>query len=184
MICGCDEAGRGALAGPVIAAAVVLPVAVPIHLKNIKDSKQLTKKQREELYDLIIDSAIDYTITRAELKEIVVHNILRASLRAMQRAVNSLQVSPEKILIDGPYVPDETDSRMTAIVKGDTYITAISAASILAKVYRDRLMHAMHVEDSRYHFDKHKGYPTKLHYQKLRIHGPSSNHRSTFRLTQ
>ena len=131
---------------------------------------------------MIYANALGISIAEADLKEIEKYNILGASLLAMKRAVDGLMLKPDIILIDGPYVPDKSDTRMQAIPKGDATHTPISAASIIAKVYRDRLMEEIHKHDDRYFFNQHKGYPTKLHYQQLKLFGHSRYHRIGFRL--
>jgi len=176
-ICGVDEAGRGPLAGPVYAAAVILPFG--IDLPQLDDSKKLTQKTREKLYGEIVRSAISYGIAYADNNEIDGLNILRATFLAMNRAVDSLSVNPDIALIDGnrdPFVK----CRSRLIVGGDGKSASIAAASILAKVSRDRYMTEIAEKYPRYAFEKHKGYGTKLHYDRLLEHGPTEIHRSTF----
>jgi len=176
-ICGVDEAGRGPLAGPVYAAAVILPFNIDIPFLN--DSKKLSEKIRERLFDEIVESAIDFGISLADSKEIDELNILRATFLAMNRAVDSLHVKPGITLIDGnrdPYLK----YRSRLIVGGDGKSASIAAASILAKVSRDRHMVEIAGNYPQYAFEKHKGYGTKLHYERLQEYGPSEVHRTTF----
>ena len=176
-ICGVDEAGRGPLAGPVCAAAVILPRNFEI--AGLNDSKKLSEKKREELYDIIIENAVSYGIAFAEVEEIESLNILGATYLAMNRAISKLNVCPELALIDGNRNSGiEYNSR--CIVKGDSKCANIAAASILAKVTRDRYMLEMAERYPEYYFEKHKGYGTKLHYEALREHGPSPIHRLSF----
>ncbi len=178
VICGIDEAGRGPLAGPVHAAAVVLPIGLEI--EGLNDSKKLTEKKREQLFDVICEKAIDYSIGVATEQEIDEINILNATFLAMHRAVEGLKVKPDYALIDGnqypkvPFVMEET------VVKGDAKSMSIAAASILAKVSRDRFMLQKAEEYPQYQFEKHKGYGTKVHYEAIREYGPSPIHRHTF----
>lgn len=178
IICGIDEAGRGPLAGPVHAAAVVLPIGLEI--EGLNDSKKLTEKKREQLFDIICEKAIDYSIGVATEQEIDEINILNATFLAMHRAVEGLKIKPDYALIDGnqypkiPFVMEET------VVKGDAKSMSIAAASILAKVSRDRFMLQKAEEYPRYQFEKHKGYGTKVHYEAIREYGPSPIHRLTF----
>ncbi len=176
-ICGVDEAGRGPLAGPVYAAAVILPRGLVID--GLNDSKKLTEKRREALYEEITAKAIAYGIGFADETEIDEINILQATFLAMRRAINALSVRPELALIDGNRdsdfgVPSET------IVKGDSLSANIAAASILAKVTRDRVMKAYALQYPQYGFDIHKGYGTKRHYEALREYGACPIHRRTF----
>ena len=177
LMAGVDEAGRGPLAGPVFAAAVILNVAKPID--GLMDSKKLTEKKREILAEIIQERALAYAIARAEVKEIDSINILQASLLAMQRAVNALTVKPDLALIDGNKCP-LLFCKASAVVKGDTLIPAISAASILAKVSRDQEMLKMHELYPQYDFATHKGYGTKKHLAALKKFGPCIIHRKTF----
>ena len=177
ILCGVDEAGRGPLAGPVCAAAVILPQNLEI--KGLNDSKKLSEKQREELFSVICDRALSYGIAFAEVEEIERLNILEATFVAMNRAIKKLSVVPELALIDGNRTKGiEVSAR--AIVKGDGKCADIAAASILAKVTRDRYMLEMAKQYPQYHFEKHKGYGTKLHYEALREFGPSPIHRMSF----
>ena len=176
-ICGVDEAGRGPLAGPVYAAAVILPRG--FELPGLDDSKKLTEKKREKLFDLIRDNAVAYSIATASEKEIDEINILNATYLAMNRAIEGLAVKAEFALIDGNrstgiMLPNQT------VVGGDGIFSCIAAASILAKVSRDRFMLEMAEKYPEYAFEKHKGYGTKLHYERLREHGPSEIHRLSF----
>ena len=177
LLCGADEAGRGPLAGPVYAAAVILPRGLLI--PGLNDSKKLTEKRREELYELIREKAISYGIARAEVEEIESINILNAALLAMDRAIGQLEPQPELALIDGN---KNTGIRVPSrcVVKGDATCADIAAASILAKVSRDRYMLEMAARYPEYQFEKHKGYGTKLHYEMLRTYGPSPIHRPSF----
>ena len=177
LLCGVDEAGRGPLAGPVYAAAVMLPRGCEI--RGLNDSKKLTEKQRETLFDEICGKALSFGIARAEVEEIEERNILGATFLAMNRAIAQLSPQPELALIDGNRNTGiETPSR--CIVKGDACCADIAAASILAKVSRDRYMLAMAAQYPEYAFEQHKGYGTKLHYERLRQFGPSPIHRPSF----
>ncbi len=177
VICGIDEAGRGPLAGPVFAAAVVLPADCEI--PGLNDSKKLTEKKREALFDIIIEKAVAYSVASASEKEIDEINILRATFLAMRRAFDGLAVKPDYALIDGNKTPG-LDAREEAVVKGDAKSMSIAAASILAKVSRDRYMLQMAEIYPQYCFEKHKGYGTKLHYEKISEYGVSEIHRKTF----
>ena len=177
LLCGVDEAGRGPLAGPVYAAAVMLPRGCEI--PGLNDSKKLTEKRREELFDVICGKALAYGIARAEVAEIEERNILGATMLAMNRAIAKLAPPPALALIDGNRnagiaVPSR------CIVKGDARCADIAAASILAKVSRDRFMLEMAERYPEYGFEQHKGYGTKLHYERLRQYGPSPIHRPSF----
>lgn len=177
LICGVDEAGRGPLAGPVCAAAVILPRNAEI--SGLNDSKKLSEKKREELFGIICDTAISYGIAFASVEEIEELNILNASMLAMNRAIEKLSVKPQLALIDGNRNKGiEMPSR--CVVKGDSKCADIAAASILAKVSRDRYMLEMAEKYPQYHFEQHKGYGTKLHYEALREFGPSEIHRPSF----
>ena len=177
LVCGVDEAGRGPLAGPVLAAAVILDAARPI--EGLADSKQLTSRQRESRAREIRACALAWSVASASVEEIDALNILQASLLAMRRAVDMLAVKPERVLVDGLHRP-LLDVPVRAIVKGDTKVAAISAASILAKVARDDEMRALHRRHPEYGFDRHKGYPTPAHLAALRVHGVSAAHRRSF----
>jgi len=178
LICGVDEAGRGTLAGPVSAAAVILDPARPI--EGLADSKKLSEKQRDRLAPLIRERALAWAVAYAEVEEIDRLNILQATLLAMRRAVEALSIRPQQVLVDGLYCP-QTGIPSQAIVKGDSKVAAISAASILAKTARDELMLALHGCYPQYGFDAHKGYPTAAHLAALREHGVSAVHRKTFK---
>ena len=178
LICGVDEAGRGTLAGPVSAAAVILDPARPI--EGLADSKKLSEKQRDRLAPLIRARALAWAVAYAEVEEIDRLNILQATLLAMRRAVEALSIRPQQVLVDGLYCP-QTGIPSQAIVKGDSKVAAISAASILAKTARDELMLALHGCYPQYGFDAHKGYPTAAHLAALREHGVSAVHRKTFK---
>lgn len=177
LICGVDEAGRGPLAGPVCAAAVILPRNIEI--VGLNDSKKLSEKSREKLYDEICEKAMSFGIAFASVEEIEEFNILNAAMLAMNRAIAQLEPQPELALIDGNRSSAiEINSR--CVIKGDAKCADIAAASILAKVTRDRYMLEMAERYPEYHFEKHKGYGTKLHYEALREHGPSEIHRPSF----
>ncbi len=176
-VCGCDEAGRGPLCGPVVAAAVILPRGLVID--GLDDSKKLTEKKRERLFDIIKEKAVAYAIAEASPAEIDEINILNASMLAMRRAVEALPVRADFALIDGNTsrgfeIPTET------VVKGDSKSYSIAAASILAKVTRDRGCAELDVAYPEYGIAKHKGYPTKEHMDAVRRHGPSPIHRRSF----
>ncbi|PUE08507.1 ribonuclease HII [Limnohabitans sp. T6-5] len=177
LMAGVDEAGRGPLAGPVVAAAVILDDLQPI--VGLNDSKKLTAKRRERLFDEIRARALCFSIAQASIEEIDQINILQATMLAMQRAVEGLRLKPVKVLVDGNRLPT-LSVRAEAIVQGDVLVPAISAASILAKVYRDRLCDEMHQKCPEYGFDQHKGYGTAQHLKALQAHGPSGYHRLTF----
>jgi ribonuclease HII len=177
IICGVDEAGRGPLAGPVFAGAVILDPARPI--PGLRDSKKLSETQRDALAILIKRDALAWSVTACSEAEIDQINILQASMLAMKRAVDALTVAPTLALIDGNRCP-VMEVRAIAIVKGDDKVDAISAASILAKTARDAAMVALHRIHPQYGFDQHKGYPTKLHLALLREHGVSSVHRRSY----
>lgn len=177
LMAGVDEAGRGPLAGPVVAAAVILDDLHPI--AGLNDSKKLTAKRREKLFDEIKAKALCFSIAQATVQEIDEINILQATLLAMKRAVEGLRLKPVKVLVDGNRLP-AIDIRAEAIVQGDALVPAISAASILAKVHRDRLCEQMHAQYPQYGFDQHKGYGTAVHLAALQTHGPAECHRLTF----
>ncbi len=177
ILCGVDEAGRGPLAGPVCAAACILPRGLVID--GLDDSKKLSDKKRRELFDVIKREAVSFGMAFASVEEIEEHNILRATFMAMNRAIAKLDVVPELAIIDGNRAAGiEMPAR--CIVKGDSKCADIAAASILAKVTRDEYMLAMAEKYPEYHFEKHKGYGTKLHYEALREYGPSPIHRMSF----
>lgn len=177
IIAGVDEAGRGPLAGPVVAAAVILPLNHGI--VGLTDSKKLTHKQRNVLFDIIIEKASAYAIESATVQEIDDINILQASLLAMRRAVLNLKMKPDLVLVDGNQIP-EIPYPVEAIIKGDLTEESISAASILAKVTRDREMLVMDERYPGYGFKQHKGYPTKAHCDALTTLGVTEIHRRTF----
>lgn len=179
LTCGVDEAGRGPLAGPVFAAAVILDPRRRI--RGLADSKVLAPLRREELAEAIRSRAIAWAVAAASVEEIDAFNILRASLLAMRRAVEALGVRPERVLVDGLHRPElAIPVPMKAIVAGDATVAAISAASILAKVSRDAAMLALHQEHPLYGFDRHKGYSTDEHLVALRAHGACAVHRRSF----
>jgi ribonuclease HII len=177
LVAGVDEAGRGPLAGPVVAAAVILDDLQPI--KGLADSKVLTPLKREKLFDEIRAKALCCCIAEASAAEIDQINILQATLLAMRRAVEGLRLKPARVLVDGNRIP-VLKVPAEAIVKGDAKVGAISAASILAKVHRDRLCLALHEQHPQYGFDGHKGYPTPEHLAALRAHGACPEHRRSF----
>jgi ribonuclease HII len=177
LVAGVDEAGRGPLAGPVVAAAVILDDLKPI--KGLADSKQLTAKRREKLYDEIRAKALCCSIAHATVEEIDRLNILQATMLAMQRAVQGLRLKPTKVLVDGNRLP-ALDVLAEAIVSGDALVSAISAASILAKVSRDRMLLELHALHPEFGFDRHKGYGTAQHLQALQTHGALAAHRRSF----
>lgn len=178
LIAGVDEVGRGPLAGPVIAAAVILDPNRPV--TGLRDSKKLSEKKRIELDIVIRDQALAYATGRAEVHEIDELNILHASMLAMKRAIESLSVTPQYLLVDGNRLP-ETNIPGTAVVKGDDREDSIAAASIIAKVMRDNELMALHEHFPNYGFDRHKGYPTRQHIQALHEHGVTEHHRRSFR---
>ncbi|MBR2715312.1 MAG: ribonuclease HII [Ruminococcus sp.] len=177
FVCGVDEAGRGPLAGPVCAAAVILPPDTII--EGVNDSKKLSEKKREELFDVVINTALSYCIAFGSVEEIEEHNILATTMNTMKRAVEGLDVKADFAMIDGNKLPD-LDIPSKYIIKGDANSMSIAAASILAKVSRDRLMLEYAKTYPQYCFEKHKGYGTKLHTQMILEHGPSPIHRMSF----
>lgn len=177
LIAGVDEAGRGPLAGPVVAAAVILDELQPI--RGLADSKKLSPKIRERLFDEIRAKALCCCIAEASVEEIDRLNILQATLLAMRRAVEGLRLRPHRVLVDGNRLPT-LSVPAEAIVQGDSKVQAISAASILAKVYRDRLCAQLHASHPQYGFDSHKGYGTQAHMAALREHGACVEHRRSF----
>ena len=177
LIAGVDEVGRGPLAGPVIAAAVILDPARPI--AGLADSKKLSPARRERLALSIRANALAWALGRAEVAEIDRLNIFQASLLAMRRAVEALPMTPDRVLVDGKHCPPLA-CPCTAIVKGDATVPAISAASILAKVTRDAELRELHDRYPRYDFARHKGYPTAIHREALRRYGPCPEHRRSF----
>lgn len=179
IICGIDEAGRGPLAGPVYAAAVILPTGLEI--EGLNDSKKLSEKKREQLFPVICEKAIAYSVGIATEKEIDEINILNATFLAMKRAVEGLEIKPDYALVDGNRYPKISDDiKEEVVVKGDAKSMSIAAASIIAKVSRDRFMLEKTTEYPQYEFEKHKGYGTKLHYEKILEYGPSPIHRMSF----
>lgn len=176
-VCGVDEAGRGPLAGPVYAAAVILPQGLVI--EGLNDSKKLSEKKRELLYDEITKNAVAWSVAYATEKEIDEYNILQATFLAMKRAVESLEPKADFALIDGNRMPP-LDIAGETVIKGDSLSMSIAAASILAKVTRDRLMLDIDKMYPQYQFSRHKGYGTKLHYEMLAEHGISPVHRRSF----
>ncbi|HMM02549.1 MULTISPECIES: ribonuclease HII [unclassified Dysgonomonas] len=179
---GCDEAGRGCLAGPVFAAAVILPK--DFECEELNDSKQLTEKERYKLRPLIEEKALAWAVGIVDHKEIDKINILNASFLAMQRAVASLKIRPQHLLIDGNRFRKYEDVPHTCVVKGDGKLLPIAAASILAKTYRDDYMAELHTEYPLYDWDHNKGYPTKKHRNAIREYGVTPYHRLTFNLTE
>ncbi len=177
LVAGVDEVGRGPLAGPVVAAAVILDDERPV--KGLRDSKALSPLRRERLFDEIMARALCVSIAEASVDEIDRLNILQATMLAMQRAVERLRLPPTRVLVDGNRLPPLKMPAL-AIVKGDAKVPAISAASIVAKVHRDRLCVQLHERFPAYGFDGHKGYPTPEHLQALRDHGPCPEHRRSF----
>ncbi len=177
LLAGVDEAGRGPLAGPVVAAAVILDELQPI--RGLADSKVLTARRREALFDEICAKALCVCIAQASAEEIDRLNILQATLLAMQRAVAGLRLLPQRVLVDGNRLPP-LPMPAQAIVQGDALVPAISAASILAKVTRDRWCAQLHARHPQYGFDEPKGYPTAAHLAALQAHGPCAEHRRSF----
>lgn len=177
VVCGIDEAGRGPLAGPVCAAAVILPENYSHPVLN--DSKKLSEKKREEVFEDIVRDAVSYSIAFADEKEIDEINILNATFLAMKRAVDGLTVKPDLAIIDGNRLANTSVKEVT-LVKGDAKCMSVAAASILAKVTRDRLMLLLDEKYPEYQFSKHKGYGTKLHYEMIEKYGVSEIHRRSF----
>lgn len=181
LVCGCDEAGAGPLAGPVYAAAVILPMGVDI--PGLNDSKKLTEKKREALFPVIRDAAAAWSVASVSAEEIDATDILSARMKAMQMAMDGLSQAPDFALIDGNRDAGKSFALTTphrCIVKGDSLSASVAAASVLAKVSRDRRMRELAEEYPEYRFERHKGYGTKLHYELLRTYGPSPIHRRTF----
>ncbi len=177
MLCGVDEAGRGPLAGDVYAAAVILDPKIQI--EGINDSKKLSEKKRGLLFNEICEKALAYSIASASVQEIEEINILNAAMLAMKRAVESLSINPDYVLVDGNKLPP-IDIACDAVIKGDGNSASIAAASILAKEARDRELRALDEQYPEYGFSKHKGYGTKAHYEAILMHGPSPVHRMSF----
>ena len=178
LICGVDEAGRGPLAGPVCAAAVILPDGCVI--EGLNDSKKLSEKKREELFPIIKEKAVAYAIAFGTVEEIEEFNILEATYMAMNRAINSLNVVADYALIDGNRIPRGIKIPCDAVVKGDAKSLSVAAASVLAKVTRDRLMLEYDVKYPEYKFSAHKGYGTKAHYEAIEKYGVCPIHRLSF----
>lgn len=178
VVCGVDEAGRGPLAGPVSAAAVILDPHKPI--EGLRDSKKLTEQRRTRLAAVIRERALAWSVAFADIEEIDQLNILQATLLAMRRAVLSLKIQPHRVLVDGLYCPD-TGLPSEAIIKGDSKVAVISAASIIAKTARDEKMLELHQQYPNYGFSVHKGYPTPAHLRALQEFGVSPVHRRSFR---
>ena len=177
IICGVDEAGRGPLAGPVYAAAVILPDG--LENMGINDSKKMSEKKREQLFDTVVENAVAYGIGYATEQEIDEINILNATFLAMKRAVEAMGVKPDIVFVDGNRKPNTGYEELT-IVKGDAKSISVAAASILAKVSRDRYMRELAEKYPEYEFDRHKGYGTKLHYEKIGKYGILPDHRKSF----
>ncbi|MFO7593307.1 MAG: ribonuclease HII [Pseudomonadota bacterium] len=177
LVAGVDEVGRGPMAGPVVTAAVILDPSKPID--GLADSKTMSEKKRERLYDEIQEKALAWAIGRCEVEEIDELNILQATMTAMQRAVAALEPQPHHALIDGNRCP-QLPCTAEAVIKGDSKVAAISAASIIAKVTRDREMVALDKQYPGYGFAVHKGYPTKVHMEALRTLGATAIHRRSF----
>lgn len=177
VIAGTDEAGRGCLAGPVVAAACILPIGLEI--PGLNDSKKISPKKRELLYDIITENAVSYAIAEASVEEIDSMNILNASQLAMRRAASKLSPQPDLLLVDGNIAREFTVPTVT-VIHGDAISPSIAAASILAKVYRDRLLIKMDEKYPEYGFAKHKAYSTRQHMDALRQYGPADCHRKTF----
>jgi ribonuclease HII len=181
LIAGIDEAGRGALAGPVVAAAVILPPEIGDLAKQIRDSKKLTPERREDLFPQICQCAVTFGIGVVNAQEIDRINILQATLFAMGNAISQLEPPPDLCLVDGNHAP-KLQIPTKSIIKGDERVTSIAAASIIAKVTRDHMMVNLAVQYPKYHFDVHKGYGTELHMQAIAEAGPSPLHRKSFSL--
>lgn len=178
FVCGVDEAGRGPLAGPVCAATVIF--APDTELDGVNDSKKLSEKKREALFDVICQKALAYSIAFASVEEIEEHNILNATYLAMNRAIDGLKIKADFALIDGNRVPKDIKIDCQMVVKGDSKSLSIAAASILAKVTRDRLLMEYHLKYPQYNFAKHKGYGTAEHMEAIRKYGISEVHRPSF----
>ncbi len=178
FVCGVDEAGRGPLAGPVCAAAVIF--APDTELDGVNDSKKLSEKKREALFDVICQKAVAYSVAFASVEEIEEHNILNATYLAMNRAIEGLKIKADFALIDGNRIPKDIKIDCQTVVKGDSKSLSIAAASILAKVTRDRLLMEYHEKYPQYNFAKHKGYGTAEHMEAIRKFGISEVHRPSF----
>lgn len=183
---GCDEAGRGCLAGPVFAAAVILPPDIEernsLLAQHLNDSKQLTERRREQLRTIIEQEALAWAVVAVDNHEIDQLNILRASITAMHRALDKLEIRPENIIVDGNRFYPYHDVPFTTIVKGDAKYMSIAAASILAKTHRDEYMLSLHKEYPQYAWDRNKGYPSKAHREAIKVNGATPYHRMTFNL--
>lgn len=177
LIAGVDEVGRGPLVGPVVAAAVILPKNY--QLDGLTDSKKLSEKKRNQFYEILWKDAVAIGIGKIDAKKIDEVNIYEASKLAMIEALNNLEVKPEHVLIDA--MPLSLDIPSTSIIHGDALSLSIAAASVIAKVTRDQMMYELNLEHPEYHFDKHKGYPTKLHLECLKKYGPLENYRFTYK---
>lgn len=177
LIAGVDEVGRGPLVGPVVAAAVILPENYI--LEGLTDSKKLSEKKRDKFFDIIMQDAIAVGIGEISAEKIDEVNIYEASKLAMLEALNNLKIKPEHVLIDA--MPLDLEMPSTSIIHGDALSLSIAAASVIAKVTRDRMMYELHEKYPEYHFDKHKGYPTKLHLECLQKFGPLKNYRFTYK---
>lgn len=182
VVVGLDEAGRGCLAGPVVAAAVVLPPEADV--PGLDDSKKLSPEAREALVPVIRREAVAVAVGQCSAAEVDALNVLWASMEAMRRASASLPLPPDVLLVDGNRAIPEAPWPQETVVKGDGKSLSIAAASVVAKVTRDRLMVALHADHPEYGWDGHKGYPTAAHYAALAAHGPSPHHRRSFRLTR
>ena len=178
LIAGIDEAGRGPLAGPVVCACVIMPLEKDKIIEGVNDSKKLSEKKREMLFEKILATAIAYSIIEIDVKTIDEINILNATKLGMKKALENIKIKPDIVLIDA--VKIETDIVQENIIKGDAKSYNIASASILAKVYRDKLMEKLSVEYPEYGFEKHKGYGTKLHIENLKKYGKTPIHRKTF----
>ena len=175
---GVDEAGRGPLAGPVVCAAVILPAAY--HLPGLNDSKKVAEAKRQQLFDAIQQQALAFSIVFISSTEIDKHNILQATLLGMTRALEQLHIMPNLALIDGNHLPKQLPCAAQAVVSGDSIHPCIMAASILAKVSRDRFMQDLDTQYPQFGFAQHKGYPTALHLQALKVHGICPEHRRSY----
>jgi len=182
IVAGCDEAGRGSLVGPVVAASVILPKDFNCNLIN--DSKLLSEKKRNNAYDIIINKCISYAIGIVNEKKIDEINILNASILAMHKAISNLKIVPNLLLIDGNQFKQYKNIQHKCVVKGDKKFISIAAASIVAKVYRDKFMLNLHNKINDFKWNNNKGYPTKFHRQMIERLGPSIYHRKSFQLTK
>ncbi len=178
-LCGVDEAGRGPLAGPVVAAAVILKPDAETFLSEVNDSKKLSEKKREKLYDKIIENSLHYAIGVVDVDYIEKFNILQATFLAMKKAVEKIEIQPDLVLVDGNKLPD-LKTRAEFVIKGDSKSASIAAASIIAKVTRDRMMIEFHEKYPNYGFNRHKGYGTKEHYSNIIKYGVTPIHRMSF----